>query len=634
VIAVNVGVIGCGRIATLVHLPCLQKLKDCEIAAIADVHPRYLNEAMKKFGVDESYTDYKDMLKKADIDTVVICTPPEHHFQIAFDSIEHEKHVLCEKPIAVTTKEASTIKKALEAKQRKFEHNLVFMPAHNFVFTPCFQKAQEIINRGEIGKVLRINGCALSNLRFYKPKTDFRLQAKGGVIEDQLPHLLYLLHEIAGPVKKVSNVEFRSKNGVINNVFVEGELVNGVHINMSAGWSGFLPTLTLDVVGEHGKIMMDLLRTPYNLKVIKNGEAETINMGRRIRQYIDVLRFKHPSYEIEHLHFSDCVKKEKEPQVSVDDGVELVRAVNEVLTHFEEDRLSSRSEGVVVLRIEKSVQETVGKSVRMLGGLMIKRDDLVVVKPNVCYPKNVENMIITDLRVLETVLNLVRRKTKNVLVVESDSFSGTAEKRMINTGTMEIVKKCGVDFLNLSRDDIEEHEVAGFALEIPKTVLKADFLVNLPKLKTHDFMYVSLAMKNMFGILANKKKSKLHKALTEVLVYLNRVVRQDLIIVDGIVGMEGIGPITGSPVHLGLIISGLNPVTVDAVCCHIMGINPYVVEPLWKAYKTGIGEIDIKRIRVFGETIDNVKRKFRLPSRSPQNIFTALKTSLKVYLKR
>jgi predicted dehydrogenase len=630
----NVGVVGCGRIATLVHLPCLQKLEECEVVAVVDVHPRHLNETMEKFGVNEGYTDYKDMLKKADIDTVVICTPPEHHFKITQDSIKCEKHVLCEKPIATTMKEALTIKRVLETKQRKLRRNLVFMPAHNFVFTPCFQKAQELIRNGEIGKVLNINGRALSNLKFYKPKTDFRLQAKSGVIEDQLPHLLYLLHEIGGPVNKVFNLKFRSKDGVINNVFLEGELAQSVRVNMSAGWSGFLPTLTLNVIGEHGEIKMDLLRAPYNLKVVRNGEVETINMGHRIRQYIDVLRFKHPSYEAEHLHFSECVKKGKEPQINVDKGIELVRAMHEVLTHFEEGNPSPNSESVVVLRAEKNIQEAVEKSIGMLRNLTIKRDDLVVVKPNVCYPKNIENMIITDLRVLEIVLNLVKRKTKNVLVVESDSFSGTAEKRMINTGTMDIVKKCEVDFLNLSKDDIEEHEVAGFVLEVPKTVLKADFLVNLPKLKTHDFMYISIAMKNMFGILANKKKSKLHKALTEVLVYLNKVIRQDLIIVDGIIGMEGIGPITGSPVKLDLIISGLNPVTVDTVCCHIMGVNPYVVEPLWKAYKAGIGEINVKKVQVLGEAIDNVKRRFRLPSRSPQNILTAIKTSLKVYLKR
>lgn len=631
----KVGVVGCGRIATLVHLPCLRKLNGCEIVAVADVYQRHLHETMKKFGVDEGYTDYKDMLKKANIDAVIICTPPEHHSSIALDSIECEKHVLCEKPIATTTRQALIIKKTLLTKRKRLNRTLIFMPAHNFVFTPCFKKAQELINKGELGKILRIQGRAISNLKFYKPKTDFRLQAKGGVMEDQLPHLLYLLHELGGPLENVSHVEFHSKDGVISDVSVEGRLAQDVHVNMSAGWSGFLPTLRLDVIGEHGKIEMDLLRTPYNLKVtLENHEAQTLSMRRGIRQYFDVMRFKHPSYEMEHLHFFDCVKNGKEPQVSIEEGVQLVRAVNEVLTHLEQRGPSLRSENVVVLRVEENVRATVEKSIQMLQGLKIKRNDFVVVKPNVCYPKNVENMIITDVRVLETVLSLVKRKTKNVLVVESDSFSGTAEKRMINTGAMDIVKRCDVDFLNLSRDDVEEHEVAGLTLEIPKTVLKADFLVNLPKLKTHDFMYISLAMKNMFGILANKRKSMLHKVLTEVLVYLNKIVRQDLIVVDGIVGMEGIGPITGSPVDLGLIISGLNPITVDAICCHIMGINPYAVEPLWKAYKAGVGEINLKRIQILGETINNVKRKFRLPSRSPQNILRALKTGLKVYFKR
>lgn len=630
----NVGVVGCGRIATLVHLPCLQKIKGCKIVAVVDIHQYHLKETMEKFGVNDAYTSHRDMLEKADIDAVVICTPPEHHFQIALDSIQREKHVLCEKPIATTVKEALTIKKTLQKKQKETQHDLIFMPAHNFIFTPCFTEAQKRIRNNQIGEIRKIHGRATSNLRFYKSKTDFRVQAKGGAIEDQLPHLLYLCNEVGGSLEKISCVEPRSKGGVINDVYVEGRLALGVEADMSAGWAGFLPMLKLDVIGERGEIRMDLLRTPYNLTLIKNDEVQTLNMGRKVRQYLDVLRFRHPSYELEHLHFFDCVEKEKKPQVTVDDGIELVRAMNEVMTRFEDRKPTSKTERVVVLRARGDIRETVQKSIDMLGGLTIKKNDFVVVKPNVCYPKNIENMITTDLNVLETVLNLVKRRTKNVLVVESDSHSGTAEKRMTNTGTMNIVKKCDMDFLNLSKDDVEEHEVAGFVLEIPKTVLKADFLVNLPKLKTNDLVYISVAMKNMFGILANKKRSRLHKVLAEVLVYLNKLLPQDLIVVDGIVGMEGMGPIRGSPVQLGLIISGFDPVTVDAVCCNIMEINPYVVEPLWKAYKAGVGEINLKHIQVIGEAIDNVKMKFRLPSLTPQNILTALKTSVKVYLKR
>lgn len=154
---------------------------------------------------------------------------------------------------------------------------------------------------------------------------------------------------------------------------------------------------------------------------------------------------------------------------------------------------------------------------------------------------------------------------------------------------MEIIQKCNVEFLNLSEDETEEREVAGLSLQIPKTVLNADFFINVPKLKTSGMkqMFVTIAMKNMFGTLANKKKYKLHKALVDILVFLNRTIRQDLTIVDGIVGMQGIGPDRGSPVNMNLIISGLNPITTEAVCCQVMGITPYAVEPIWRAYKAG-----------------------------------------------
>jgi uncharacterized protein (DUF362 family) len=143
-------------------------------------------------------------------------------------------------------------------------------------------------------------------------------------------------------------------------------------------------------------------------------------------------------------------------------------------------------------------------------------------------------------------------------------------------------------------------------------------------------MFITIAMKNMFGTLANKKKSLLHNQLADVLTYLSRTIKQDLVVVDGIVGMEGLGPIQGSPVDLRLIVSGLNPITVDAVCCRIMGINPYAVEPLWRAYKTGVGEIDVKRIQVLGEPLEKVKRKFAYPILSPQNIVTALRTRVRL----
>ena len=636
-ISVKIGVVGCGKIATAVHLPSLKKISKIDVTAAVDVNENRLNETLKKFQIAQGYTDYQQMLKKADVDAVLVCTPPEKHFPIVLDSIESEKHVICEKPLATTIEEGLAIKNAVESQQKKTVHSLIVMPAHNFIFTPCFDVALQLMKKGEIGNLQKITGCASSNLMFYGAKTDFRLKAKGGVIEDLLPHVIYLCHETGGHLKKILSIEPRRRGFTgVDDVDVEAELVSGIKATLSAKWTGFVPSLKLNLFGDSGQIMMDLLKTPYNVTVITGTERKTIQMGRRIRQYIDVFRNKHPSYVNEHLHFLNCVEKGEEPKVTIDDGIELVKTLSETMALFKESPYSQTGrEKVAIVRVEEDVEASVLKSIDLLGGLNVKKDDTVVVKPNVCLPKNIDNMIITDPRVLEAVLNIAKKKAKKVIVVESDSRSGTADHRVTKSGIMEVIQKCNVEFLNLSEDETEEREVSGLTLQIPKTVLNADFFINMPKLKTSGMkqMFVTIAMKNMFGALANKKKYKLHKALIDILVFLNRTIRQDLTIVDGIVGMQGIGPDRGSPVNMNLIISGLNPITTEAVCCQVMGITPYAVEPLWRAYKAGVGEIDIEKIQVLGENIDDVKKKFNVPMLSPRNILDALETTIKVHLR-
>ena len=121
-ISVKIGVVGCGRIATIVHLPSLKKINRIDITSAVDVHESRLNETLEKFRIAEGYTDYQQMLKKADIDAVLVCTPPEKHFSIVLDSIKNEKHVICEKPLATTVVEGLAIKKAFESQQKKMSN--------------------------------------------------------------------------------------------------------------------------------------------------------------------------------------------------------------------------------------------------------------------------------------------------------------------------------------------------------------------------------------------------------------------------------------------------------------------------------------------------------------------------------
>jgi predicted dehydrogenase/uncharacterized protein (DUF362 family) len=632
---VKVGVVGCGKIATAVHIPSLRQIQGYDLVAASDLNPVRLEEVKQKFSIDETYDDYRHMLAKADIDAVFVCTPPQYHFQVVMDALEWEKHVLCEKPLATTLEEAATIKKAHEIQCRTAPQPLFLMPAHNFVFTPSFVEALKIIEKGEIGKINKIDTCIATNLQFYGAKSDFRNQAKCGVLEDLLPHILYLAQRLGGSLEKISCIEPQLKGGVVSVANVKASLTHGAEAALTAKWTGLVPTLDLNIVGETGEIRMNLLRTPYNIVVEKGGQSETTILGPRLRQYLDVMRFKHPSYAREHLHFLECAEGKTEPKVSVDDGIELVRGLNMVTECFEGSTCdaSPQRDTVVVLR-EKgdTIDETVKKSVEMLGGLNIKKDALVLVKPNVCYPKNLKGMINTDPKVLEAVLRLVKKKSKNTLVVESDAASGTAEKRLLNTGIMKAIENCDTEFLNLSKDETQEHSVAGLTIALPKTALRADCIINVPKFKTNMDVGLSIAMKNMFGFVAPRKKAYLHSRLAEILVYLSKVIRQDLIITDGIVAMEGLGPIFGNSVDLGLIVAGRNAVVVDAACCHIAGFNPFAVEPLWKAHQQGIGEIDSQKIQFLGDDVSGVKRKLNIPRMSRTNIIEAVKTELRLHL--
>ncbi|MEM1997431.1 MAG: Gfo/Idh/MocA family oxidoreductase, partial [Candidatus Bathyarchaeia archaeon] len=240
---VKVGVIGCGAALEKHHLPAIRDLPGVKVKALADVNERRIEKVVRKFGLRdvETYTDHRQLLKCANIDAVWILTPPETHAHMIIDAIGHGKHVLCEKPIAMSTKEAKLVKDALE--QNIWSRRLILMPAHNFIFTPCFEGAVEYVKReGLIGEVKEIYGRAISNLLFYKAVTDFRLRAKGGVAEDLLPHVIYLSQDLCGRVKRIRFVSPHSEGqSITEDIDVEVEFDGGAKGVLSAAWSSSIP---------------------------------------------------------------------------------------------------------------------------------------------------------------------------------------------------------------------------------------------------------------------------------------------------------------------------------------------------------------------------------------------------------
>jgi uncharacterized protein (DUF362 family) len=173
-------------------------------------------------------------------------------------------------------------------------------------------------------------------------------------------------------------------------------------------------------------------------------------------------------------------------------------------------------------------------------------------------------------------------------------------------------------FTDLNRDDVSS--VKNFAGEqefyFPNTVLGADLIVSLAKMKTHHWAGATLSMKNFFGVVPGSvygwPKNKLHfLGIPESIVALNRQFgRKAFAIVDGVIGMEGNGPIQGTPKPAGVLVMGRDLVAVDSTCCRVMGIDPEKVSYLRMA--ADLGHVHPGRIEQRGETIASVRTNFEL----------------------
>ncbi|MGA7792111.1 MAG: DUF362 domain-containing protein [Candidatus Acidiferrales bacterium] len=174
-------------------------------------------------------------------------------------------------------------------------------------------------------------------------------------------------------------------------------------------------------------------------------------------------------------------------------------------------------------------------------------------------------------------------------------------------------------FVDLNLDDVERVTLKTHAsrlseLYLPKTVLGVDFLVSLPKLKTHHWAGVTLSLKNMFGVVPGGcygwPKNALHWAgIDRAILDINAAVRPDFAIVDGIIGMEGNGPIQGQSKNCGVLIVGDDPVAVDATCTRIMGLLPEKINYINRA-ATLLGHIQPGQIHQLGESISSVQTPF------------------------
>src|SRR6266852_9115158 len=249
------------------------------------------------------------------------------------------------------------------------------------------------------------------------------------------------------------------------------------------------------------------------------------------------------------------------------------------------------------------------------------KDKTVLLKPNLVGSDPLGVMNTHPAVIAAARESFLRLGASQVLIGDGPAMDRDTEAIIESVRLREFVGPLARTFVDLNVDDVERVALKTQAsrlkeLYLPKTALGVDFLVSMPKLKTHHWAGVTLSLKNMFGIVPGScygwPKNVLHWAgIDRSILDINAAARPDFAIVDGIMGMEGNGPMQGNPKPCGVLVMGDDPVAVDATCARIMGLVPERIDHLVLASYL-LGHLKEENIKQIGESVERVQTPFEV----------------------
>jgi uncharacterized protein (DUF362 family) len=244
----------------------------------------------------------------------------------------------------------------------------------------------------------------------------------------------------------------------------------------------------------------------------------------------------------------------------------------------------------------------------------------VVLKPNLVEYHR-DKVINTNPRVVAAVIELCRKEgAAEVIVAEGPGHWRNVEYLVSASGLGDVLRHYQVPFVDLNHDEPVKLPNLGRLtgleyLYLSKTVATAEVLISLPKLKTHHWAGATLSLKNLFGTLPGIcygwPKNELHwRGIDNSIVDIALTRTPELAIVDGIVGMEGDGPLNGTAKHTGVLVMGCDPLAVDATCCRVMMLHPEKIAYLAIGAQRKLGLLRTTEIEQVGEAIEAVAQPF------------------------
>lgn len=288
---------------------------------------------------------------------------------------------------------------------------------------------------------------------------------------------------------------------------------------------------------------------------------------------------------------------------------------------------------VVIERVDESQsEEEIAKSLKILikklGGIarFVKPGQTVVIKPNIVSDHGIKDGeynggVVTDIRLIAALVDMLMPVAGQIIIAEGSSINRSETSKLFTLYGYEKLVERGegkVRLVDLNNDELVEKKVPRgkrmLIRKIPVTLEQADVFINVPVMKIHFAARVSLCIKSMQGTVPPLEKYMTHFfGLWQNLVNIHHLLKPQLWIIDGTTAQEDFGPLSGTPKPMNLLVGGINPVAIDAVCMRIMGMQPEDSPPVWLAHLQGFGPIAPADINIVGPSVEELRDAFKQP---------------------
>ena len=257
-----------------------------------------------------------------------------------------------------------------------------------------------------------------------------------------------------------------------------------------------------------------------------------------------------------------------------------------------------------------SIKNAISESISLINFDLKKNPEKVIIKPNMCYYFDPSTGMVTDPNFVSAIIDILRERFSSdieISVVESDASAMKCKHAFRILGYNKMAREKNFRLINLSKEKSEKIELIidgkSYNLLIPYIFQESDLFVNVPKIKYMNTTKISCALKNIFGCNAYPRKSIYHEVLNEFIVALNKLIKSDLVIVDGIIA-NGFKLETR---RLGLVMTSRDPVAIDAAASKIAGLNPKSVKTVTLAAREELGN---PKYIALGEDLNYFKKRF------------------------